>query len=466
MPKDNLLDNIRYLIDSQALINPGDRVLVAISGGPDSVFLFHALMALRRKLGISLVAGHLNHVLRGPESDRDHEFVKSLAKKNGVKLVSARRDVAGHARRKKLSLETAARELRRDFLEKGAVKHHCQKIATGHTLNDQAETVLMHIIRGSGLAGLKGIPLSNGRFVRPLLEVSREEIVGWLRSQGLSWREDATNLSREYLRNRVRLELIPELEKYNPRIIQSLSRLGQAAGDDLDLIEEVTTEAAKRSLKFHKAKIIIDLSIFNGYNKGLKNNLIRLVTARLAGPLAVPHFDRMEECLGWLAQGSTGSRLELCPGLWAVISYGKATVALGSKPVVCGLQKSRARLLALPGLTAFNGFRIRASLLKNRMDFDPAQASPNQAFFDRAMLEGRTITVGGRRTGETMVPFGSSLPKRIKELFIDAKVPRGKRARWPVIRWGPDVLWLPGIRRSLLAPVDARTCEIIKLELE
>jgi tRNA(Ile)-lysidine synthase len=117
-------------------------------------------------------------------------------------------------------------------------------------------------------------------------------------------------------------------------------------------------------------------------------------------------------------------------------------------------------------MTAFNGFRIRASLLKNRRGFDPAQASSSQAFFDRAMLEGRAITVGGRRPGETMVPFGSSLPKRTKELFIDAKVTREERARWPVVRWGLDVLWLPGIRRSNLAPVDARTREIIKLELE
>lgn len=466
MPKDKVLKSILGLIHARAMINPGNRVLVALSGGPDSVFLFHALMALHRELGISLIAGHLNHCLRGAESNRDEAFVKKLAKKEGVKLISAKRDVAGYAKRKKLSIETAARELRRELLLKTAEKYNCQRIATGHTLNDQAETVLMHVVRGSGLAGLKGIPPINGRFIRPLLGISREEIVGWLRLHGLSWREDATNLSRECLRNRVRLDLIPGLEKYNPRIIQSLSRLAQAAGNDLDLIEEVTIEAAEHSLKFHKIKIIIDLSIFNGYNKGLKNNLIRMATARLAGPLAVPSFDRMEECLRWLAQGRTGSRLEVCPGLWADISFGKATVALVGKAASPSREGLRARRLAMPGVTAFNGFRIRSSLLKNGRGFDPAQASPGQAFFDRAKLEGMAITVGRRRPGDTMILFGSNSPKRIKELFIDAKVPRGERDGWPVIRRGHDVLWLPGIRRSRLAPVDARTREIVKLEME
>jgi tRNA(Ile)-lysidine synthase len=465
MKKDKTIVKVRNYLLSRGMIEPGDRLLAAVSGGPDSVFLLYALMDLRDQIGFSLMAGHLNHCLRGAESNGDQAFVRDLAKMEGIKLVSARRDVAGYARRHKLSLETAARKLRREFLEKTADKHRCQKIATGHSLNDQAETVLMHIIRGSGLAGLKGIPAVNGKFIRPMMEVSREEITEWLESRGLAWREDASNRNPEHFRNRVRLELIPRLISFNPQIVKALSRLAQAAGDDLELLEMLTGEAAARCMKIHKTKIIIDLSLFNSYNKGLKNNLLRLAATSLAGPLAVPTSERTCKSLGFFHSARVGSRLELAPNLWAEIGYGKAEIRLGKGPALRTSQSGDSPL-AIPGTTVFNGWKIKASLLKAGPGVRPEGAQPSQAYFDRRILARKNITVGRRRSGDVMDIFGSSAIKKTKELFIEAKVPLARRDAWPVIRWGREVIWLPGIKRSSLAPVGQRTREIIKLELE
>ncbi len=453
---------MREFIVSRRLIKPRDRVLVALSGGPDSVFLLYTLLALRDELKITLLAGHLNHCLRGAESNRDEAFVKALAKKEGVKLISAKRDVAGYAKRKKLSIETAARDLRREFLLKTAEKHDCQRIATGHNLNDQAETVLMHILRGSGLTGLKGIPAANGKFIRPMLGIGREEILKYLRVNKIEWREDRTNKSPDHTRNRIRLTLIPQLKKYNPQVIQSLSHLAESAGSDLDLIEQLAEQAFNQTTKIHKAKINIDLSLFNSYNKGLQRNILRLAVLHLARQGVAPSFEAVENCIHLMA-GRVGSRLEILPGLWCVTGYKTAEIF---KAAILRTVKreAAAKKMTIPGKTAFNGHLIRSSLFSSQHTEKIVVRTADTVYYDRDKLKNCDITVGKRRPGDAMVPFGSSYEKKTKEFFIEAKVPQAKRDLWPVIRCGDRIIWLAGLRRSNHAPVTGETKNILKLE--
>lgn len=451
---------MRGFIISRRLIRPKDQVLVALSGGPDSVFLLYALLALCDELKINIIAGHLNHCLRGAESTKDEKFVKALAKKECIKLISAKRDVAGYAKRKKLSIETAARDLRREVLLKTAEKYNCQRIATGHNLNDQAETVLMHIIRGSGLTGLKGIPAANGKFIRPMLGIGREEILEYLRLNKIAWREDSTNKSPNHTRNRIRLTLIPQLKKYNPQIIQSLSHLAESAGSDLNLIDQLAEQAFKQTAKIHKAKINIDLSLFNSYNKGLQRNVLRRAVLRLARQGVVPSFEAVENCIHLMA-GRVGSRVEVLPGIWCITGYKTAEIVIPQTSTVIK-KDSAVKKLTVPGKTAFNGHLIISKIIGSHIK--SLSQSADTVYYDWDRLKETALTVGKRRPGDAMVTFGSSHKKKTKEIFIEAKVARAKRDPWPVIRWGNEIIWLAGLRRSNHAPVSQGTKNILKLE--
>lgn len=454
---------MRDFIRSRGLVKPGDKVLVALSGGPDSVFLLHLLLSLKDELKITLLAGHLNHCLRGAESNKDESFVKSLAKKEGIKLISAKRDVAGYAKRKKMSIETAARELRREFLHKAADKYGCRRIATGHNLNDQAETVLMHIIRGSGLTGLKGIPVVNGKFIRPMLGVSREEIVDFLSSNGIAWREDSSNQSPDFTRNKVRLCIIPQLKKYNPQIIHSLSHLAENAGSDLELIDDMTGKAFRHVAIIHKAKINIDLSLFNSYNKGLRRNIFRQAILHIARHGVVPSFESVENCIHLMAEGKVGSRYEALPGIWCTIGYKNAEISK-TPSAALAIKAIASKKLAIPGKTAINGHLIKAELLQNSGRPAKMSLKADMVYFDAGKLDMDLLTVGGRLPGDVIVPFGSSHGKKTKEIFIEAKIPQARRDSWPVIRLNGQIVWLAGLRRSNHALLNSETKRILRLE--
>ncbi len=241
------LGKIRKTVDSFGMIAPGDVIVAGVSGGSDSMALLFALRDLREFYpGTDVIVSHVNHGLRGGESDEDAEFVRETARRLGFPFECVRVDTEGFRKKRGLSLEDAARELRYGFFNDILTKHSAQRIATAHTLNDQAETVIMRLIRGSGSQGLAGIRPLSGHIIRPLINVTKHEVVDYLRLRGESWREDSTNSSDEFLRNRVRNELIPLLESYNPAVEQVLSRVAAVCGAEADFISD---EAEKRFRK-------------------------------------------------------------------------------------------------------------------------------------------------------------------------------------------------------------------------
>ena len=231
------LGKIRKTVDSFGMLSPGDVVVAGVSGGSDSMALLFALWDLREFYpDTDVVVSHVNHGLRGAESDEDAEFVKESARQLGFSFEYVRVDTEAFRKKRGLSLEDAARELRYSFFNEILAKRSAQRIATAHTLNDQAETVIMRLIRGSGSQGLAGIRPSVGNIIRPLINVTKVEAREYLRSKGVSWREDSTNSSDEFLRNRIRNELVPLLRSYNPAVEQVLSRVAAVCAAEADFI--------------------------------------------------------------------------------------------------------------------------------------------------------------------------------------------------------------------------------------
>jgi tRNA(Ile)-lysidine synthase len=240
--KRDVLGKVLHTIKRLDMVKKGEKVLLAVSGGPDSMFLFHAFHNLKDRLGIELLVANIDHGIRGKASVRDSQFVMRIARSFGIPCMSLRVDRATYRENNKLSQEEIARKVRYDFLISSARRRGASVIATGHTLDDHAETIVMRIVRGTALRGVVGIPpvrrTRNSRIIRPLIEVTKEEVVDFLKRHTIPYRVDHTNLQDDYFRNRIRNRLLPYLMRYNPRIKYALVNLAENLREDFEFITE------------------------------------------------------------------------------------------------------------------------------------------------------------------------------------------------------------------------------------
>lgn len=305
-PPADIVDKAREIINRYGMLSRNDKVVIAVSGGADSVCLLYILYSLRDELGISIHIAHLNHMLRGKESDKDMEFVKELAGRLSMPISTDCVDILSYSKEKQSSIEECARDIRYDFLVKVAKMSNANKIAVGHTKDDQAETVLMRLLRGSGARGLCGIPavrsIQGITLIRPLLGIWRKEIEAYLKENKIPYRCDSSNQTEAYFRNRLRLELLPILEKgYNPNIKEVLVNMAENLFNDYEYINE----AAKN--KFAPCvdtgipdRVSIDIKKFSNYHIAIQKQLIRLAIARLKGSLRrieFRHWQELEELI-------------------------------------------------------------------------------------------------------------------------------------------------------------------------
>ncbi|MDH4198376.1 MAG: tRNA lysidine(34) synthetase TilS, partial [Candidatus Aminicenantes bacterium] len=285
-------------VERYGLVRPGDKVLAACSGGPDSVALVHLLLELRQDIPHEIAVGHFNHRLR-PAAASDEAFVRRLARENGLPFFSSRRDVHAYARRFGLNLEEAARTLRYEFLERTAARMGATRIATGHTMTDQAETLIMRLLRGTGLTGLGGIlSVADARLIRPLLGLEREEIEAYLDERRLVCRRDETNEDLRFLRNRIRLELLPVLRtKFEPRLVQHLGRLALLFQDEERVIERVTAETAAGLVGRREERLELEAEKLRALERGLARRVVRFFLREVQGDLRGLTFDDVEDVL-------------------------------------------------------------------------------------------------------------------------------------------------------------------------
>jgi tRNA(Ile)-lysidine synthase len=299
-----MLKKVMHFIEEYSLFAPGDTVVVAVSGGADSVALLDILVSLR-ELRLNLVVAHLNHLLRGAEADADEEFVHKLAASYGVPVVVKRADVGEVARTEGRSLEDAGRAARYAFFDELAVSHKAHAVALAHHADDQAETVVMRLLRGAGGSGLCAMaPKSAGLYVRPLLSVNRGEIEAYLQRRGIAWRTDSSNAAADFLRNRIRHELIPYLARYNPAISDRLSATAEALAADEEYLEAATNAAFASYAVLSAGRIILDLPGLRSEPRGIRLRLYRRAILQAKGNLARIGFRHLRaiDCLVFSAK--------------------------------------------------------------------------------------------------------------------------------------------------------------------
>ncbi|MEW6568652.1 MAG: tRNA lysidine(34) synthetase TilS [Chloroflexota bacterium] len=471
----DVLTRVADFIQRHGLLRPGERVVAAVSGGPDSLCLLDCLV----RLGYPVVVAHLDHQLR-PDSREDAEFTLGVAQCYGLPAVLAREDVRRLARHG-ISIEHAARLVRYRFLARAAREHRASAIATGHTADDQAETVLMHFLRGAGPEGLRGmlpatplgdwpdLPEGRGlRLVRPLLDLKRAETATYCVERGLSPRQDASNLDLAYLRNRLRHRLLPELEDYNPDIRDTLRRSARVMSTVADLVTRLSDQAWQDvSRQAGQTALALDCAAFGAQPEALQFALVRKAIRSLRPdlrdlPLAA--VDRIQQSI---VSPPPGGRASVAGGLdlWhtgreAILAPPGAAILLPDLPQ---LLSARRRRIPVPGsLRLACGWRLDASLERpgGRKQF----SDQRHVGFDADALD-TDLSLRPPRPGERLQPLGMTGSAKLSDLFVNCRVPRLARALWPVVAAGEIPLWVVGLRRARQAPVTRRTRRALVLRL-
>jgi tRNA(Ile)-lysidine synthase len=462
---------ISKFIQKHDLARKNQLLVVGVSGGPDSVCLLHILAGLLKTLSIKIHVAHLNHMLRGSESDADADYVSHLAKELGIPATIEKRDVKAYRKEHKLSLEEAAREVRYVFFSEVASSLGTGIVAVGHTEDDQIETILMHLVRGTGLAGLRGIqPLSTLRVadgaelkvVRPLLGVRREETEAYCATNRLFPRSDSSNQLPNYLRNNIRSQLIPLLREYNPDIDKALLRLASAADSDLTYIGEETSRLWGPVAREQSEGVAIDRAEFSRLHPALKRHLVRSALQRLLGELRDIESVHTEKLLEALAKPA-GKRLSLPKGLAFYGDYGYGLITAKKSPHHSLPFLEGGHRLNIPGETEFCGWRVRSRILKRRPK--KSDEEKMKACLDLDVV-GRKLLVRSRQRGDRFQPLGMESPKKLQDFMVDAKIPRAWRSEVPLVCSPQHIIWVVGYRIDHRARVTPSTKRVLCLEFE
>ena len=428
-------DQVRW-----ALLSPGDTVLAAVSGGPDSLCLLHLLWTQTeaRKLG-RVEAAHLDHGLRGDESAAEAAWVAEWCRERGIACYVGAVDVAALARKTGRSKQHAAREARYAFLSETAEKAGADKIATGHTQDDQAETVLANILRGTGTDGLRGIPEQRGMIVRPLLDVSRREVEAYCAAHGLTPRQDPSNLSSEhYTRNRIRLELLPQLRReYNSRIDEALLRLAAVAGRDSDYLASQARSALADAVRSErKGRLELDRAALAALHPALLRYVLRHAI----------------ETVRHTSEGISHDYLELVSQ--AIVTHSPRNFALMCSSPTCTTEVAQqtVTLRAAVDEDEPRGYSIplpvpgEATLKEISWTVEAAwEDHPGAVQMDSDAVDLRTLVVRNRCDGDRVDPLGmKGRHKKVSDIFADAKVPRSQRHRIPIVADSRGIVWIAG----------------------
>jgi len=461
-----LLHKVERTIESHQMILPGEKVLVAVSGGIDSTVLLHLLHILSQEQDYSLHVAHLDHMLRGEESQRDADFVRDYSAQLGVEATTRAISVKEAAAQGADSLQEEARKVRYAFLREVAQEVGAHRIATGHTLSDQAETVLLNMLRGAGTRGLRGIPpVREGRFVRPLIETSRKEIERYARLHRIPFVTDSSNLKATYLRNRIRLRLLPLLhQEYNPHLSEILASTASILKEEEDLLHSLTLgRLPSILLQRREGEVAISIPTLLKEPIALQRRIL-IEAARMVGtssylPLSHHHIFALQDLL----TAQSGSQLALPQGMVAIKDYDRLIIASkGEGPAV-----SWEYPVAIDGLTAVPEAKLSLKAMTGRrQEVELSQSTPLHAFFDLDRIV-PPLVVRNRRPGDRFWPLGVSgaREKKLKEFFIDAKVSRARRDEIPLLVCQGQIVWVVGFRISEAYRVREETKKVLSVEV-
>lgn len=442
------------------MLAPGQTVLVAFSGGPDSTALLHALWQLRDRLQIAVATCHVHHGLRGAEADADAAHAAAFARGLVVSHLEKQADVPAVVEERKLSVEAAAREVRYALLEEAAAEAGAQRIATGHTADDQAETVLMNLLRGAGPGGLSGIPWVRGRIIRPLLGITHADVEDYCLAEGLAYRLDQSNLDLEFTRNRIRHQVMPLLRELQSNVVGALCRLAEITrADDEALTILATAALAKLSRPTGKGLEML-LGDLQNLPLALERRVLRKAVAQVKGSEVDIEFERVEALVALANEGRAGAVVELPGGVIARRSYDELALSMpGAKvPVPYG-----EWTLPVPGFLPILelGVALRAEASRSKK----VEQDPGIAVLDADTIR-PPLTIRTWRPGDRFTPLGMAKPVKLQDFFVNAKIPRDVRPRVPLVLSGDQIVWVVGQRISDHCKVTRQTKRTIRLELE
>ncbi len=439
MEKD-ILERVRRYIVKHRMLSGGEKVIVGLSGGPDSVFLLHVLNELSREFKLSLIAMYVDHGLRPEEVPAELEFCKKLSEDISVPFYSERVDVKGLAEREGLSIQEAGRLLRYDAFERRALIEKADRIATGHHMNDQAETLLINLIRGTGRRGLSGIPPVRGKFIRPLLCLKKDDILGYLNAKKITFIEDTSNKTDKYLRNKIRKRLLPLLEEFNPSIVETLS----GTSDTLRLEEEyLNIKTTKFLMRIISRKADDELELFLSPLENIEDVILkralRWVIGETRGLRGIGRV-HIDDIVDLIRKGDSGDRIYL-PDNYRVIKGYSTLVITARKPLRLGQYS-----LEPPGEVVLKeaGLVLKAEFVDGR----EGEISPDGklvAVFDPESLT-FPLRIRPRMDGDSFHPFGMRGEKKLQDFFVDEKIPRDERDRVPLVVSGDEIIWVVGYR--------------------
>ena len=491
----DVYQRVQDTIRANDLLSLGDQVVVGVSGGPDSLCLLHALNRLRKARRMQLHVAHLNHGTRGPASRADAEFVERIAADWKLPATVEKRDVPGLAERHGLAFEEAARRIRYAFLARVADRIGADKIAVGHNADDQAETVLMHFIRGSGLAGLRGMlpmaPLADYRLlepflespipsrelpalIRPLLDVPRAAIEAYCADHDLKPRFDRSNLDTTYFRNRLRHELLPELETYNPNIRDILRHTAAVAAADYDLMVKQREKAWKHVVREERADaIVFDQAGWQALPIALQRATLRQATYRLRQSLRDVTFVHVENARQIALDGETGKQATLPMGLALTVGYESITIGEATEPGPPPdeplLWSDEPLAVPVPGTVPLpeSDWVLHTAILE-RWDMKEITSPdhPWTAYLDIDALAD-PVQLRTRRPGDQFAPHGmEGHSVKLSELMINLKIPAAWRDDVPLLVAGGEVVWVCGRRVAEDVTVDAETRQVARFRFE
>ena len=447
-------------ITEYKLIEENDHIVVGVSGGPDSMALLYCLLEARKTIPFSIHIAHVNHGVRGEEARSDQLFVERISKELGLPYYTINVNMIEYGKERGITAEEAGRELRYGFFRDILERHGRGKIAVAHNMNDQAETLLMRIMRGTGPDGLKGMDYKSDDIIRPILGIDRKEIEDYIRQKGIETVLDKTNLQPIYSRNKVRLELIPYIEEnFNPNIVTTLWRMSRIFSLDLNFLEEHTKIKFKNMLKSHdKNSIILHGDKFLVEDRSIQQRIIRNTILELNKSLQGISEGQIAGAVNLVNNLETGKEFHLSNDIILRINYDEIII-----------EKSREREkiaysydIDVPGsIILENGYCLETRIFTKDNDF-VMEKTKNVKYFDYDKVEGN-IRIRNRRDGDRFIPFGMKGSKKLKDYFIDEKVPRDLRDRIPLVVDNENIMWVVGYRISELYKITQDTKRILSI---
>jgi tRNA(Ile)-lysidine synthase len=445
------------------MIYEGDRVLVALSGGGDSVALLYCLLELSPKMGFSITCAHLHHGIRGEEADRDEAFCRQLCEKENITLFTAYRDIPSLAKERSLSTELCGRQERYAFFEQVCKEYGMTKVATAHHLGDNAETTLLHLVRGAGPEGLRGIDPCRDDLIRPLIRVSRKEIEEFLSSRKISYVSDSSNLYDCYTRNKIRNRVIPVLEEINPSLGEGIFRMSELMRQENDYMEKVAQQAYREMADENPDQVVISLAPFCKIHPAIRRRILQLAYQKVTGQKLKSSLVFYTEALA--ARSIPSKKLYLGEAV-AKIEYEKLIITNKTGENITELYEFEVQIGRENMQISHLGYRILAEIVSPEGLEGLKEAKIQKKFkvclFNYDIICDKVIC-RNRKTGDSYLPLGGIGRRLVKKMMIDEKIPSDIRGRLPVFTCGEDILWVYGLRMNDNYKITPDTKRILKI---